>query len=66
MKVLALELLTSPYLLRRRQMTLIGNTYIDYVDAKCGVPQIKVLGPTLFLIYVNNIDQVSDVSDVYS
>lgn len=43
------------YLANRRQMVSINGVESSLRDVKCGVPQGSVLGPTLFLMYVNSI-----------
>jgi exonuclease III len=43
------------YLLNRKQYTKIGKYDSDLRDIECGVPQGSILGPILFLIYVNGI-----------
>jgi len=45
----------ASYLRNRKQFTAIGNNGSEVNEIKCGVPQISVLGPLLFLIYVNDI-----------
>jgi len=45
----------ASYLRNRKQFTAIGNNSSAVNEIKCGVPQISVLGPLLFLIYVNDI-----------
>lgn len=42
----------------------MGNTCSDYIDMECEVPQSTVLVPILFLIYVNEIFQSSDMSHI--
>ena len=43
------------YLTSRRQLTDINGTHSDLGDITCGVPQGSILGPLLYLCYVNDM-----------
>jgi hypothetical protein len=46
------------YLSNRKQVVEIDGVRSDLLGVECGVPQGSILGPTLFLIYLNNHFQI--------
>ena len=44
-----------PYLSDRRQCVQVGGCNSSFLDVSCGVPQGSILGPTLFLCYINDM-----------
>ena len=49
------------YISNRKQYVCYANSTSKLLDVVCGVPQGSMLGPILFLLYINNISNVTSL-----
>ena len=52
------------YLSNRKQSENIKNTLSEPAPVKCGVPHGSILGPLLFLVFINDISLEEHLSDI--
>lgn len=53
------------YLSHRKACTRINNSCSNFCDVSCGVPQGSILGPLLFIIYVNDIVDIVENAHIF-
>ena len=54
----------SGYLSQRSQRTMVNGVLSDSNIVTCGIPQGSILGPLLFLLYINDLPNSNLVSNV--
>ena len=54
------------YLCNKKQFVKVDNVYSDYKEVICSIAQASILGPKLFITYLNDICNVSTLFTLFA